>query len=144
MLQGASGGILGVPTPAACVAFSWGDDECIRAWDLRKPSSCAYTLSTGNLDVTGLGWHERTGSLFAATRNEHEIRHGSYGWGYQYGEPLRQGTRRGSRWVEGWPKQAQHKKEYFPEEYHIDCDGGCDAAGDGGNNRMLQYVFEHW
>ena len=40
-----------------------GGDECIRAWDLRRPASHAYTLSTGNLKVRNLAWHQRTTSL---------------------------------------------------------------------------------
>ena len=140
MLCGASGGILGVPTPAACVAFTWGDDECIRAWDLRKPSSFAYTLSTGNLNVTSLGWHERTASLFAATRNEHALTYGRNAQ-YQYGERCRFKYGEEEEEERGWPKRAQHKQDYFPEKYHVDCEGGCDMAGDGGNNRALQYTF---
>ena len=47
------------------LAFTAGEDQCIRAWDLRAPA-CLYKLSTGNTEAKSLRYSFQTKSLFAS------------------------------------------------------------------------------
>ena len=123
-------GILGVCTSTATVAFTWANDEAVRGWDLRRPASHAYTLSTGNLAVCGLAWHEATSSLLVAANNKHALSYGKYGAVYQYGD--RVGHEYDYQHDYGWPKGARHHKSYFEERFDLSSDGSC----------VLQYPFD--
>jgi hypothetical protein len=133
-------GILGVPTPSATVAYTWGGDEVVRAWDLRRPASHAYTFSTGNNDAIDVDWHAPTSSLLVATRNMHELSHGRYG-SYRYGsydsdnedETYAHTNGDGARFY--WPKKAKHGPDFFPLRY--DC-----TEDTGGYRKVLQYTFD--
>lgn len=64
------GQILGVPGEAAMTAFAFSsrDQEEIQCWDLRMPASHAYSMWTGNSNITSLFWHESSASLIASTQ----------------------------------------------------------------------------
>lgn len=109
-------GVLGVPTDAATVAFTWHDGaECVRAFDLRQPACHAYTLSTANLSVRDLAWHEPSGSLLVLTENRHSLTHGRAA-AYRYGDRLEDSEEENLHYAKGpWPPRAQFSPGYFPE-----------------------------
>lgn len=86
-------GILGLPCAGhSCIAFTWAyADQCVRAWDLRRPAYHAYTLSAGNRPVSNLAWHAPSASLFLATTTHAHPR----------ADQL------------DWPLDAAHSAEYF-------------------------------
>ncbi len=140
MLNGSCSGILGVPTSSATVAFTWGSDEVVRAWDLRKPSCHAYTFSSGNLEVTNLAWHSPTSSLLAATTNPHAISYGRYTRNYQYGDMIGdEGEEDEGEDVprNGWPRGAMNEMGFFPRAYNA-----ADDIMHGPYRKILQYAFE--
>lgn len=60
---------------AGMLAFAGGAGECVWAWDLRNGSAQAlYQLSTGNLTVESLAWHESSSSLIASCESNYENR----------------------------------------------------------------------
>lgn len=60
---------------AGMLCFAGGSCEAVWAWDLRGGNGQAlYQLSTGNLDVESLVWHEGTSSLVASGDSKHEDR----------------------------------------------------------------------
>ena len=115
------GVLIGVPLPGGYpAAFTAGADEVIRCWDLRQPSSHAYTLSTGNLAVRDMHWHAPTASLFAVTDNNHAVSYGKYTRMYQYGECINE--RIGDEDMPSdrdWPKGAQRSRDYFAEKFNL-------------------------
>ncbi|WIA41720.1 hypothetical protein OEZ86_009065 [Tetradesmus obliquus] len=53
--------------------FAGGTGQSVWAWDLRGGAAQAlYELSTGNLDVTALAWHEASSSLIASCSSSYE------------------------------------------------------------------------
>jgi hypothetical protein len=119
------------------VAFTWCDDEVVRAWDLRRPASHAYTLSTGNLSVRSLAWHEPTTSLLVAANNDHAVSYGRYGALYQYGEQVgHEGD--GDDGPTGWPSGAKHDRSFFPAAFDMSSDASMGSA----SSIVLQYPFE--
>jgi len=137
LLFGGDGGVLGVPTSSGVVAFTFGHDELIRCWDLRKPASHAYTLSTGNLRVTNLGWHAPTASLLAATDNRHAVSHGRYG-AYRYGD-RESDSESCDEEGNAWPRGAKHSAGFFPERF--DASSGFDSMMH--RRDVLLYPFVH-
>ena len=60
------------------ICFAGGAGEAIWAWDLRAgKAKPLYELSTGNMSVSSLSWHEGTNSLIAACESLAESRMGS-------------------------------------------------------------------
>ena len=82
------GQVLGVPGEAAMVAFAFcrQDVEEIQCWDLRMPVSHAYSMWTGNNDITSLCWDGSSASLLASTSSSHQTLYGNSGC-YRYGAP---------------------------------------------------------
>ena len=133
------GVMIGVPLPGGYpAAFTAGADEVIRCWDLRQPSSHAYTLSTGNQSVRDMHWHAPTASLFAVTENPHAVSYGRYTRMYQYGECINE--RIGDADMPSdrdWPKGAQRSRDYFAEKFNL-------ADPEEVQYRfVLQYAFEN-
>jgi hypothetical protein len=57
------------------LAFAGGAGQCVWAWDLRNGSAQSlYQLSTGNLVVEALAWHESSSSLIASCESSYENR----------------------------------------------------------------------
>ena len=112
-------GLLGVPSNSP-VAFTYGGgSECISCWDLRMPSSHAYTMSTGNTDVLSLHWHGSSTSIVASTKSSHVIEHGRYA-GYMYEERLTEEEEEAARSYDWYPPGARHEAGYFgPEKWHV-------------------------
>ena len=133
LFDGASCGVLGVPTSSASVAFGFGGDECIRAFDLRAPASHAYIVSTGNLTPTALAWHAPSSSLLAATRNSHGLTQGRYS-AHRYGERVDDDALDG----ETWPPRATFRETFFPARYDVSHDASWTEEA-----RVLQYAFEN-
>ena len=135
------GVMIGVPLPGGYpAAFTAGADEVIRCWDLRQPSSHAYTLSTGNQSVRDMHWHAPTASLFAVTENPHAVSYGRYTRMYQYGECINERIEDGpygdAEKHGDWPKGAQRSREYFAEKFNL--------ADEPLNEHrfVLQYAFD--
>lgn len=60
---------------AGMLCFAGGVGKCVWAWDLRNGSAQSlYQLSTGNLKVEALTWHEGTSSLIASCENIYQNR----------------------------------------------------------------------
>jgi hypothetical protein len=60
---------------AGMYCFAGGDSQSVWAWDLRGGQGQAlYELSTGNLDVNALAWHEGSSSLIASCDSSYEDR----------------------------------------------------------------------
>ena len=129
-------GVLGVPTASASVAFGFGGDECIRAFDLRSPASQCYVVSTGNLMPTALAWHAPSASLLVATRNQHGLTQGRFS-AYRYGD-----QRADDDILDGeaWPPRASFPEAFFPARYDASKDAGSGIGN--GQARVLQYAFE--
>lgn len=125
-------GILGIPTSTAAVAVTWYND-LLQGWDLRRPASHAWTLSTGNLQVRNVAWHASTTSLVVATNNTHKVTFGRCG-SYQYGDQY--DSEYGDQsWK--WPKQASRDAHFFPQaEYDLSHEI------ENGQSAVLQYSFE--
>ena len=119
---GSSGayGILGAPARAGPFAFTWGFDECIRAWDLRSADTACHlwTAATGNLAVESLAWSEASSALLTATSLKHGVSYGRYG-AYRYGERVDSSDEEEDASA-GWPKGAARHRGYFPEPYMND------------------------
>ena len=135
------GVMIGVPLPGGYpAAFTAGADEVIRCWDLRQPSSHAYTLSTGNQSVRDMHWHAPTASLFAVTENPHAVSYGRYTRMYQYGECINERIEDGpygdAEKHGDWPKGAQRSRDYFAEKFNL--------ADEPLNEHrfVLQYAFD--
>ena len=127
-----------MPTPAATVAFTWGGDEVVRAWDLRRVACHAYTCSTGNNNATDIDWHAPTASLLVATSNPHAASYGRYGRAYRYGDVASdsEDETQGAGTDSYWPKGAKHGASFFPLRY--DC-----TQHSMGYRMVLQYAFEN-
>ena len=116
-----NGQVLGVPSEAAMTAFAFCSDqqEEIQCWDLRMPASHAYSMWTGNNNITSLCWHESSASLLAATSSPHASlwrRDGAY----RYGESVDLSDDNDDDY---WPKQAVHDPAYFGDRkvcYHFE------------------------
>ncbi|KAG8973980.1 hypothetical protein FRC05_008037 [Tulasnella sp. 425] len=54
------------------IIFTGGDDELVKAWDIRHTKKCMYDLSTGTMHPTTLAWHEDTQSLFLLGKKVHQ------------------------------------------------------------------------
>ncbi|KIO23081.1 hypothetical protein M407DRAFT_27409 [Tulasnella calospora MUT 4182] len=72
------------------ILFTGGNDELIKAWDIRHTKNCLYDLSTGTMHPTALAWHEDTQSLFLLGKKVHK-----------------------SSANGGWPKRAARSADYF-------------------------------
>ncbi|KAG9040515.1 hypothetical protein FS837_000518 [Tulasnella sp. UAMH 9824] len=70
------------------VIFTGGNDELIKAWDIRHTKDCLYDLSTGTMHPIALAWHEVNQTLFLLGKKVH----GSSG---------------------NWPKRAARSADYF-------------------------------
>ena len=126
--------ILGVPTSSAPVAFTYGNEEDIKCWDLRSPGSHVYTMATGNTIVDYLLWHENTSSLLASTRSNHLISYGRSISGYQYGHTIDSDDEDEVHQDSYWPKRAMHSPSFFGSRWHCNCQH---------SPIMLQYSFEN-
>lgn len=108
--------ILGVPTSSNPVAFTYGTNEEIKCWDLRKPGSHVYTMSTGNRTVNFLLWHEDSSSLLASTQSKHIITTHGYYTGYRLSMDEEEQYE-----SEEWPPGAIHDPSYFGSPWNVDC-----------------------
>jgi hypothetical protein len=122
LFGGASVGVLGVDVGgAAPVCFSWGNDECVRCWDLRATSrSHAWTASNGNPCVTKCAWDDESLSLVAATSNPHEVTSSRYGSSrYRYREEISEEEADAAEYGE-WPRGAANKAGTFVYDLHME------------------------
>ena len=72
---GGSGGATALGAGMLC--FAGGQGEAVWAWDLRGGQARPlYELSTGNMTVQSLVWHQGSNSLIAACDSPCEDRHG--------------------------------------------------------------------
>ena len=115
------GQVLGVPGEAAMAAFAFchRDQEEIQCWDLRMPTSHAYSMWTGNNDISSLCWHGPSASLLAGTSSSHGVKYGINGC-YRYGDRFDDDDEEEDT---SWPKQAVHDPGYFGDQdvcYHYD------------------------
>ncbi|KAG8918728.1 hypothetical protein FRC01_001688, partial [Tulasnella sp. 417] len=53
------------------IIFTGGNDELVKAWDIRHTKQCLYDLSTGTMHPTALAWHEDAQSLFLLGKKVH-------------------------------------------------------------------------
>lgn len=53
------------------IVFSGGQDEVVKAWDIRHTKRCLYELSTATTQPQGLAWHDGIQSLFILGKNTH-------------------------------------------------------------------------
>ena len=114
--------MIGVPLPGGYpAAFTAGADEVIRCWDLRQPSSHAYTLSTGNQSVRDMHWHAPTASLFAVTDNRMRSRMVVIRGCTSTANVSMNGSGDGLRAEKDgdWPKGAQRSRDYFAEKFNL-------------------------
>ncbi|KAG8981567.1 hypothetical protein FRB90_007161, partial [Tulasnella sp. 427] len=72
------------------IIFTGGQDELVKAWDIRHTKSCLYDLSTGTMHPAALEWHEDSQTLFLL------------------GERVHKSDGSGS-----WPKNAVQREDYF-------------------------------
>lgn len=130
-------GILGIPCAGpSSMAFTWTTaDQCLRAWDLRKPAYHAYSLSTGNRNVTHLAWHASSASLFAATKSPyHNHHHHHRARTATTKESVDSGAPSSSPVVESWPREAVHRADYFSE--------ALDLSSRLPHRAILHYAFD--
>lgn len=130
------GQILGVPASSP-VAFTFNaGSESVSCWDLRMPASHAYTMATGNTNVTSMLWHEPSASLIASTRSDHTVVYGKSGGEYMYGENCSFDYLLGESSATvypDWPRCAKHEPSYFgATPWNLDGSLGC----------VLQYAFD--
>ena len=128
--------VLGIPGDSGIFAFTYGRSmsESISCWDLRMPASHAYTMATGNSNVTSLHWHAQTSSLLAATNSKHQVIHGRYR-SYIYGDDISGDEQDELDSYSYWPRAAKHERNYFGP-----CDWHCDT---GRSPVILQYAFDN-
>lgn len=53
------------------IIFTGGNDELIKAWDIRHTKDCLYDLSTGTMHPKALAWHEDNQTLFLLGKKVH-------------------------------------------------------------------------
>ncbi|KAJ7302656.1 hypothetical protein DFH08DRAFT_904878 [Mycena albidolilacea] len=118
------------------------EDEVIRLWDVRA-AKLVYELSTGNNQVTGLGWDSARNVLYASTNCDYMDRNG-YTSGYRRAK-IPKSPRSGDDIDEEneeaddddddyygrcWPRKAAHAEEYFGHVL------------DAGEHRIFRYAFK--
>ena len=119
---GSGGGGGATALGAGMLCFAGGQGEAVWAWDLRGGQARPlYELSTGNMTVQSLVWHQGSNSLIAACESPCEHRHGGCdqdnfrvleGRGGSSGSGEDGGSDYGGdeRW---WPKRARHQPGDF-------------------------------
>lgn len=58
------------------IIFTGGEDELVKAWDIRHTKACLYELAAGTMQVQDLVWHEENHALFIAGKKLHQDRMG--------------------------------------------------------------------
>ncbi|KAF6253262.1 hypothetical protein COO60DRAFT_434032 [Scenedesmus sp. NREL 46B-D3] len=109
---------------AGLCCFAGGLSQSVWAWDVRGGQGQAlYELSTGNLDVSALAWHEPSSSLIASCDSSYEDRMGGCyredfervgggsGGGDDEDEDDDESFDEDERW---WPNKATHGAKDFP------------------------------